>query len=253
MPNDKDLFDHWLEEAERLRFEGWDFSPIAGRYQDEPLTWSYKELAEQALAKAQVALDMGTGGGEFLSTLEPLSPHLYATESYAPNLEVAKRRLNPLGIDVVYATSDAALPFADETFDLVLNRHEYMVAPEIYRILKPEGWFLTQQVGGQDGRDLNAWLQGDLEHQYYHWSTDLAQHQLQQAGFTIDTVYEQYVLTRFYDIGAVVYYLKAVPWQIPDFSVDRYRDRLYVLHRHIQKTGYLQMQGHRFFIGARKV
>ncbi len=27
---------------------------------------------------------------------------------------------------------------------------------------------------------------------------------------------------RFFDIVAIVYYLKAIPWQIPDFSVEQY-------------------------------
>jgi hypothetical protein len=28
---------------------------------------------------------------------------------------------------------------------------------------------------------------------------------------------EEFPVSRFFDIGAIVYYLMAIPWQIPDF------------------------------------
>ncbi len=34
-----------------------------------------------------------------------------------------------------------------------------------------------------------------------------------------------------YDVGAIVYYLKAVPWEIPDFSVEKYFDKLQEIHK----------------------
>lgn len=41
----------------------------------------------------------------------------------------------------------------------------------------------------------------------------------------------------FYDIGAVVVFLRKVIWIVPDFTVDRYRDRLAALHEHILIEG----------------
>lgn len=35
----------------------------------------------------------------------------------------------------------------------------------------------------------------------------------------------------FFDIGAIVYFLRKVIWTVPDFTVARYRDRRYDLHR----------------------
>ena len=29
----------------------------------------------------------------------------------------------------------------------------------------------------------------------------------------------------FFDIGAVIYFLRKVVWTVPDFTVDRYRER----------------------------
>lgn len=58
-------------------------------------------------------------------------------------------------------------------------------------------------------------------------------------------------MQRFYDIGAVIYYLKAIPWQIPDFSVEKYKHPLQQMHEHIQCKGYIDFIQHRFLIEAR--
>lgn len=59
-------------------------------------------------------------------------------------------------------------------------------------------------------------------------------------------------ITRFYDVGAIVYYLKVVPWQVPDFSLERYLDKLVEIHDTIQAHGYIDVHYHRFLIVAQK-
>jgi len=56
----------------------------------------------------------------------------------------------------------------------------------------------------------------------------------------------------FKDIGAIVYYLKAVPWQIADFDIERYLDRLHRLYEEMQNTCGLRTHYHRRFVVARK-
>ena len=53
-------------------------------------------------------------------------------------------------------------------------------------------------------------------------------------------------------MGAIVYYLKAVPWQIPDFSVEKYKDRLWRLHKSVALAGGFKAHAHRHLIVARK-
>jgi hypothetical protein len=43
-----------------------------------------------------------------------------------------------------------------------------------------------------------------------------------------ETAYPEAVFT---DIGAIVFFLKVTPWQVPDFDCAHYRDRLRVLHQ----------------------
>ncbi len=63
---------------------------------------------------------------------------------------------------------------------------------------------------------------------------------------------ERQVRTTYRDIGAVVYFLKAVPWVIIDFEVNRYRERLYHLHLPMKADGGLTTVGVQRLIEVRK-
>ena len=84
---------------------------------------------------------MGTGGGEFLAMLPSRPAITCATESYPPNILVARKRLEPLGVKMVAFEDDQDLPLPDEAFELVINRHESFWLPEVYRILQPGAFF----------------------------------------------------------------------------------------------------------------
>jgi hypothetical protein len=55
----------------------------------------------------------------------------------------------------------------------------------------------------------------------------------------------------FYDIGALVYQLRAVPWQVRDFTVDRYNGALRRIDEHVRTHGDFREHAHRFLIHAR--
>ena len=119
-------FDRLVAEAEAASFSGWDFSWLDGRWIDSSPPWDYRQRVLAALPGVQSLLDMGTGGGEMLASLAPLPPDAWATENYPPNMPIARGRLEPLGVHVATGVADEALPFPDERFDLVINRHEFL-------------------------------------------------------------------------------------------------------------------------------
>jgi SAM-dependent methyltransferase len=218
---------------------------------EAPLSWSYASKLLMPLRKAQSLLDMGTGGGELLSSLQPLPPLTCATEGYVPNILVARRRLEPLGIQVYEVGEGGKLPFADNQFDLVINRHEYYDPTEVMRVLKPGSQFITQQVGGKNEDDLNILMESN-EYPYAHWTLAYAVKRLQDTGWHTVEQKEDRPVMRFFDVGAIVYYLKAIPWQIPDFSVEGYFDKLVEIHNHIEQRGYIDFHMDRFLIVAEK-
>ena len=59
-------------------------------------------------------------------------------------------------------------------------------------------------------------------------------------------------LTEFYDIGAVVYFLRLVVWIVPGFTVAAYRQQLEQLHRQIERDGVFRTWASRFLIEAVK-
>ena len=247
-----ELFERLISSSLDKGFSGWNFSYIADRWKDSPTTWDYAKIVQKHLSPEVSLLDMDTGGGEFLSSLQPLPKTTYATEGYAPNMHVAKSRLQTLGIKVI-ETPDGndSLPFPARFFDFVLNRHGSYSPPEIYRILKPNGVFNTQQVGGQNNFEINEILQDSPEFIYSYWKLSLAVDQLRAAGFEILEQQEEFPEGRILDIGALVYYLKVISWQIADFSIERYYHKLAALHNEIQENGEIKVRSHRFLIVAK--
>jgi SAM-dependent methyltransferase len=245
-------FEQFITEAQNQPFAGWDFAFLKGRWKEAALSWDYRSIVLEKLPGVTSLLDMGTGGGEFLSSLRPLPADTCATEAYPPNIPIARGRLEPLGIPVFAVESDDALPLEDARFELVINRHEAFSAREVYRILKPGGTFITQQVGGDDNRRINEALGDQTPAPYAGWSLAKAAAELGAAGFAIVRQGEEYPETEFQDVGALVYYLKAIPWQVPDFSVERYHDQLRAIHERIQASGPLKVYSHRFWLEARK-
>jgi len=229
---------------------GWDFGWLAGRALGSDPTWSYPQLAREALDRSTRVLDVDTGGGELLASLTPLPPHTVATEGWPPNLPVARARLGPLGVGVLPAPPDAPLPVPDGTFDLVLSRHGRITPAEVHRVLTPGGTLLTQQVGSQDCAELNTALGAAPAQRPGSWTLRGAAGALTAAGFRVGTAREEWPLYTFTDVGAVVYQLRMVPWQIPDFTLDRYDSALRRLDARIRTDGPLRVRSHRFLLRA---
>ena len=75
---------------------------------------------------------------------------------------------------------------------------------------------------------------------------------LQTAGFDVINVLEWSGKLAFTDVGAVVYFLKAVPWLVPGFSVDGHADSLVALQKQIDAQGQLVYWASNYLIEARK-
>ncbi len=250
----KESFDIYLEDAKHP-FSGWNFSYLKDRIVTEPLIWSYPSVILPFVRKTDSLLDMGTGGGEFLSTLHPLPEKTFATEAYKPNVPIARKKLELLGVTVVEIDKDENLPFGNEQFELVINRHESYSVKELLRIIKSSGYFITQQVGGKNDLELNQKLgvkidTGELE--FLYWDLDYAVKELEDVGFKIITKLECSPIMRCFDIGAIVFHLKVIPWQIPDFTIEKYKNKLFELHNEILEKGYFDVINYRFLIIAKK-
>lgn len=243
-------FDELVAAALAAPVHGWDFGWLAGRAVGSDPTWAYPELARSALDRSTRALDVDTGGGELLASLSPLPPYTMATESWPPNLPIAHQRLGPIGVRVLPTPCDARLPVPDGAFDLVLNRHGHINPVEFHRALTPGGTLLTQQVGSDDCAELNTALGAPPAHKLGSWALRGVAQALSAAGFEVGTAREEWPLYTFADVGAVIYQLRMVSWQIPGFTPDRYEASLRRLDARIRTEGPLRVHSHRFLISA---
>jgi len=242
----------WKRE-ESLPFVGWDFSYLDGRMFEEKPPWSYSSRAATLMQQSSSVLDMGTGGGERLLALKEHWPRkVVVTEDYPPNLQLATERFTPLGVRVeaVRLTDHDPMPFADGEFDLVLNRHSGFNAHEVARILAPSETFLTQQIHGLWAQDLLAVFGAKPQWPEATLSNNVLK--LEAAGLEVVRAEEWWGDLAFADVGAIVYYLKAVPWLVPGFSVDAHVDRLLELESSLKGGEDLVFEAGKYLIEARK-
>lgn len=229
---------------------GWDFSWFDGRATEERPPWGYSRILAERMAHAAAALDIQTGGGEVLAQIPRPPPVLAATESWPPNLEVARRNLAPLGASVVEVDDEADLPFAAASFDLVVSRHPTVTLwQEIERVLRPGGTYLSQQVGAGTNRELTDFMMGPQPAGQARTPRRTA---AKAAGLVVVDLQERSLRVVFHDIAAVVYFLRKVIWTVPDFTVGAYRDQLARLHERIQSQGPFVAHAKRVLIEARK-
>ncbi|MDX3098549.1 class I SAM-dependent methyltransferase [Streptomyces sp. ME01-24h] len=259
MPTFREL----LAEGAAVPTEGWDFSWFTGRATEQRPSWGYAGLLARRTARAAAVLDIQTGGGEVLATIPTAPAVLAATESWAPNLEIARRNLAPLGGAVVQVEDTADLPFPDGHFDLVVSRHPVVTRwDEVRRVLRPGGTYLSQQVGAGTVRELSDHLMGPgpvVSHARQDPFTTTpgsspveATARAEAAGLEVVDLRQEALRMEFHDIAAVVHFLRKVIWIVPGFTVDAYRERLAELHGFMERHGPFVAYAQRYLIEARK-
>jgi SAM-dependent methyltransferase len=244
-------YEELVAEGAAVPLQGYDFSWFEGRATEERPPWGYARLMGERMAHAEAALDLETGGGEVLATVTRPPALLVATEGWRSNVEAARERLRPLGVQVVAAEDSPPLPFADASFDLVVSRLPVVVLwGEIARMLRPGGTYLSQQVGPGTNRELTEFLLGPRPVNQSR-SAASARAGAEGAGLEVVDLRECAVRVEFFDVGAVVHFLRKVPWTVPGFMPEAYDAELRRLHEQIEKEGSFVSTARRLLIEAR--
>jgi SAM-dependent methyltransferase len=248
-----------VADAAAAPVEGQDFSWLDGRATEERPAWGYAGLLTSRMGASAAALDIQTGDGGLLAQVRYPPPVLAATTSEVATVELARRRLEPLGAVVELVDDEADLPYPGHSFDLVTSRHPSVVRwPEIARVLQSDGIYFSQQVGAGSNRELADFLAGSpaASHapsaQPAATSAQQAAAGAREAGLEVTGLREQALRVEFFDVGAVVWFLRKVGSTVPGFSVESYAGRLADLHRKIQADGPFVSSAQRFLIEARK-
>lgn len=253
-------FDELVAEGEAAPTEGWDFSWFDGRASEQRPSWGYAKLLAARMAEASAGLDIQTGGGEVLASIPVAPPVLAATESWPPNIEIARRALAKFDATIVETGDASDLPFADESFDLVVSRHPVVTRwDEVRRVLRPGGVYLAQHVGSGSVRELTEFMMGPqpptprparAATTFSGVSPIAAVAAAEAVGLDVVDVRQEALRMEFHDIAAVVHFLRKVIWTVPGFTVDAYRDRLAELHSFVERHGPFVAHSQRFLLEA---
>lgn len=252
--NAESLKEYWKKEEEKAKMIGWDFEYIADRFhsQEETLPWELNEVIGRYRKNSHRLLDIDTGGGEFLLSLGHPYELTCATEGYAPNVELCRERFGKHGIEFLEMKDYANMPFENERFDIIINRHGAFEPKEIRRALRPNGVFITQQVGENNDRELVEMLLPDVKKSFSGHDLANCVNALQSAGMTVLEQDEAYRPISFYDTGALVWFAKIIEWEFVGFSVESCFERLLDVENEIRKNGSVSGKIHRFYIVAQK-
>ena len=211
---------------------GWDFS--RARTDRDPIPWEYGEIVTRYLRPSSRVLDIATGGGEVFLTLAPHFGSGIGVDSSAAMIQTAQENTPPMLSDkvsfVVMRAQDVTFPAA--SFDVVLNRHGPVFVDQVVPLLRPHGYFITQQVAGGNLQSIFSAFGWDSHGAYWHryWREHglLAQdaaslrERFVQAGCTLIAYGEYDVPFYFLDAASLLFYLKALP--LPEeFDIERGR------------------------------
>lgn len=192
--NERNLKEIWKQEEKIAHIHGWDFSHINGRYEEEnDLPWDYEKIVREHLTNDMQMMDYDTGGGEFLLSLQHPFNKTSATEGYAPNVELCKEKLLPLGINFKECNNPNDIPFEDDSFDIMINRHGDFAPKEIYRLLCKNGIYITEQVGGDNERDLVEMVLPGSEKPFPDLNLKM-QEEIDKNGFVKGTIHRYLIV-----------------------------------------------------------
>lgn len=243
----------YLQSEEEKTITGWDFSYLNNRWESEKLPWDYKKIVQSYLKPKDKLLDIGTGGGEFLLTLNHPFENTTVTEGYLPNYKICENKLLPKGITIYnYVGDEEFKEMLDNSFDIVINRHESYNEKELYRILKPGGIYITQQVGAYNNKELATFFDEKHIDSFPELTIDKSIKRLKDKNFDIIYSNESFTTLKFFDLGAIAYFAKIIEWEFINFKVIDNIDKFLILQEELKNNGYISSKEHRFIIVAVK-
>jgi hypothetical protein len=113
------------------------------------------------------------------------------------------------------------------------------------------GTYFAQHVGGGTNVEISEYFVGPLD------SGDRRHHEVEAeqakaSGLEIVQCRNERLQLEFFDVGAMVFFLRKGVWTVPDFSVDRYQARLQDLHDQIEHDRVFRSTMSRTLLEARK-
>jgi SAM-dependent methyltransferase len=233
---------------------GWDFSRVESVR--DPVPWDYTDVVRRYLRSSDRVLDEGTGGGEVFLSLAPHFARGVGIDDDPSMIRVAQENTpaalrDRVSFQVMRAED---LGFADESFDIVLNRHANVFADEVARVLRPGGFFIHQTVGREDARNVHrafGWGPDSFEEGWFQSMSTLAD-EFRQSGCEVVARSEYDVRLWYRNVESLVFWFKSVPMP-EEFDIERHGPKLEAYIAECRTPKGIESNEHRELLIARKL
>ena len=132
---------------------GWDFSKIKCDIIDNSKFNFFNEVNNN-ITNSTILLDIGTGGGEGLSNAISKKCLLKIGTDFSKEMIKTAKKNNKNPNICFFEMDSNNIKFPDNFFDIVTARHTPFNENEIYRVLKKEGLFFSEQIDEEDCKEL---------------------------------------------------------------------------------------------------
>ena len=190
---------------------------------------------------ATISLD----GGEFISSFDKLPPITYVVES---QYEKATEKLADKNVKVTHLTDDGKLPFKDERLDVVVSELANYDRYDLYRVVKPGGYILVDQMGSDNYREImNIFLPFKIKGR---WDLETGSKLLSEIGLEIVEGFEEHGFVRFNTLTSFITFMKSITRA--DITHDRFINFYGQVLKQIKEKSYFELTTHRFMVVAKK-
>ena len=204
-----------------------------------------KDIQESKALKIEIEEAVKNHGDELMQqTIPSYDSHQIIQQYFQED-----KHLAVVSVDGGEFTSQGKMPFKDEKIDIAVNELSNYDKFEMYRILKPGGYLVVDQLGSDNYKEIiNMFIPFKIKGQ---WNKEACQTTLTDIGFDIVDSYEDIGRIRFTSLSAVLAFMKSIsPERVERYEqfINFYADVL----KKIKKNHYYEITTHKFMVIAKK-
>jgi len=226
--------------------KGWDFSIMKTERQTIP--WNYDTTVRKYLKKSDNVLDIGTGGGENFLKFSPLISSGTGIDIDSDMIKMAKKNAEGTS-NMDFLEMDDSLDELSGKFNIILSRHAPYNLNAIKDHLVPNGYFITQQVGENNMRNVKKVLGQEIT------TPVVTKSEFLRSGFEC-LVFEKYDVEYIVkDIESLVFWLNALDLEHSDIHGGKALQNVETLNKilanNVDERGFVTNE-ERFLVVAQK-
>jgi hypothetical protein len=246
---------NWLEAEERAKW-GADMAYLLNRVEEDPTEWDETRLLQQYVPKDSLIFDMNSGKTGNLLEKDPKLVDTFGERTETDYIWHDVYFGAPLD-EIPVETPEEFAPEEDEempgrdSVDVVLNKGIAVSPKKVFEVLKPYGVYMVELAGSKNHAVLAEKLTGKPRPDGIN-SLAEAVSAHEASRFTPLYQKECFTKVKFFDMEALIFYLKTMVEDFPPFSVKESEEVLANLYSEILQYGSITSTRHRMMMVFKK-